>query len=172
MVVRSLRTFAALMAAALTFALVPAPPASPSNHQPPRARLVTGENVQVRRPYTFCWTASGGSGICADGFPKYRRAIAADGGERATIRIPNPASIGRADLDGYRNVRDTDFGQQAYGGHRDFNLRIRPNRANGEIQGWRIRFRLPDREGHLYLDLSIRWPSRGDAFYALHVKLR
>ncbi len=159
------------LSAVLLGSLVPLAPAGASDHQPPRARLVTGDHVQARRPYTTCWS-SDRTAFCADGFPKYRRAIPAQAGERVKIRIGHPAEIERADLDGYRRVRDTDYGQQAYGRHRDFNIRVRANRSNGEIQGWRIGFRLPERQGDLYLDFDLDWETHGDAFYALHVRIR
>ena len=158
----------------LTAALVSALPltgAHATNHRPPDARLIIGERVQTRAPYTFCWTFQGG-GICADGFPSYRGAISGRPGQEAKIRLQHPARIERVDLDGYSRLRTTGYSEQPYGDHRDFPLRLRANRANGKINGWTILFRLPRREGHLYLDLSVDWRRGGDAFYALHAFLR
>ncbi len=140
--------------------------------EPPNARLVVGGRGQNGELGGFCWSFEGGT-ICSSStwsFPD--RALRVEPGREARIRIRHPAAIQRARLHGWRRVSQEPLQERPIGPGRGFRPRIDPNRNGGERTGWTLSFRLPAREGPLYLYLEVSWWRRGDASYTFSVDMR
>ncbi|HWC32436.1 MAG TPA: hypothetical protein VG709_04840 [Actinomycetota bacterium] len=158
-----------LVGAALPLAiLLAATPTVATDHRPPTPTLVVQGRAQAARVYTTCW-ATGSGGFCADGTPSFGRAIRAQPTRGARIRIPHPAAIEDVDLHGWARNPDPDW---EFRRAREFRVRRRALSSDGERTGWLLLFRLPRREGHLYLHLSLEWRHRGDLFGTFHALLR
>lgn len=141
------------------------------SHYPPSIHLITNDKVQRGQLGTFCWTRTtptGGGTLCADAvwsFPnEFRRTPA---GDPAVLRIRRSERPDHLSLYGYREIDENDIPQDE--GER-LPTHLRRMRRDGEVVGWRARFRTPNEPGHLYLDLFARWDP-GDASYTFHLKL-
>ena len=160
------------LAFALAVALAAIVPAAQAISGPPRARLVVGGRAQTGQLGSFCWSFEGGV-ICSSSvwdFPN--RELRVEPGREAKIRIKHPAAIERATLHGWRRVSGQEYGEVPVGDGRRFRVAIDPNRAGGERTGWTLSFRLPSREGPLYLELGVSWVRRGDASYTFSLDMR
>ena len=146
----------------------------PNKRKPPNLRLVyKGEVVQRAQPYTFCWSTQdpdgGGVGMCADGFPRYPKAVKVDAPTRLTIRIPYPAKPSEWYLRAHRAIVRHDYWDEPVGPAEEIPFKLKPRRVDGKIRAWRVVFRVEEPARHYYLDTG-GILKQGDAFYTLHVK--
>ena len=142
--------------------------------QPPRLRLLhKGEIVQRSHPWSYCWSYStsdgGGTGMCADGFPRYPRAARVNAPARLVLRIPYQAEPQRVDLTAHRLIVRHEGWDESVGRGEDIAYRLKPHRERGHITAWDVIFRVTEPLRHYYLDVDARL-RQGDAAYALHLR--
>lgn len=163
-----------LAAATLVLGLVFSGTAFAHDHRPPKMVLRSGEARQAGNLGTYCWESKR-SGTCVDtsgyGFP--RGEIVASG-RKARIRIRRDHKPSHESLHAWRHA---DEEGEPQGDGWGVPHRIHRRTWDGRTV-YDIIFRLPKKEGHLYLSLFARWKARegrfgqGDASYAFHLKLR
>ncbi len=141
---------------------------------PPRLSLrYQGDVVQRARPFTFCWSHSegdgSGTGMCADGFPRYPRAARVETPAKMVLRIHYPAKPNEWFLHAYRHIVRHQHYDETVGDPEEIPFRLRPHRVNGRNKAWNLVFRLREGIRHYYLDTG-GYLEQGDAFYALHVR--
>ena len=172
-----IRRFAALAVVALVAA--GAIPALAHDHAPPRTKLISGTTEQRGRQGSYCWTREGPDPdtyeqLCVDmvpGWPDVKRARA---GRRARIRIFKPTAPRDVGVSVWRDVDRNDVPQ---GEQRMLAYSVDPAVVNGN-RVHDVRFRLPRRPGHLYIELFATWPdqqgsdTRQDSFFQFHLRLR
>ena len=141
---------------------------------PPHLSLrYRGDVIQRDTPYTFCWSYSNGdgsgTGMCADGFPRYPRAAEVKAGSRLVLRIHYPAKPDRWHLNAYRAIVRHDHYDETVGEPEKIHFRLRAHRVDGAVKAWDVVFRVTEPLRHYYLDTR-GYMRQGDAFYALHVR--
>ncbi len=136
------------------------PPAGAGNHKPPATRLNVGAKQQWGALTGYCW-----NGACVDGigFPTARRV---PGDHRARITIYKDERPQGVSLTSWKKI---DEDEVPIGPHKKVDFTLRKKREGGDTV-WRVIFHLPDRRGHLYLNLLADWDA-GDAFWHFHLKL-
>lgn len=140
---------------------------------PPRAMLHSDGVRERGALFSYCWSDSfsDGTGVtmCADYIrieplpPRRARA-----GARAFIRIH---STYRPDKIRLRIYREVSSGYPS-GDARRPDYRLRRHVENGRTQAWDVRFRLPERRGHVYPAMYVTWAGHGTAPYDWHLLLR
>lgn len=156
----------------VTLLLAAAPQAAAERDRPPNAKLIVGDTVQRGSRHSYCWGEFCGETV-GYAFPEPRRVPA---GRSARIRIWSDLPIRRADLDGWRRARPTVEGPEPAGRELDLKIGVHPVVREGELRGRVVTFRLPQRPGDLWLDLTIRWPNddlgrRRSASYSFALEL-
>jgi len=141
---------------------------------PPRISLrYQGEVVQRARPFTFCWAYSNGdgtgTGMCADGFPRYPEPAEVQSPARLTLRIHYPAKPEEWFLHAYREVVRHEHRDEPVGNPETIPFKLRAKRVRGKIRAWDVVFRVEEPLRDYYLDTGGQL-RQGDAFYALHVQ--
>lgn len=145
----------------------------PNRKSPPRLSLrYQDEVVQRARPFTYCWTyteGGGGTGTCADGFPRYPRAVQVEAPAKMVLRIHYPAKPTEWFLNAYRAIVRHEHYDETVGSSEEIPFRLRRHRVDGTTKAWELVFRLTEPARHYYLDTGgdLR---QGDAFYALHAR--
>lgn len=141
---------------------------------PPRLSLrYQGDVVQRATPYTYCWSYSSddgtGTGMCADGFPRFPRAARVPEGSRLVLRIHYPAKPERWHLFASRAIVRHEHYDETVGNRERIPFKLRPHRVEGKITAWQLIFRVDEPLRHYYLETGgdLR---QGDAFYTLHVR--
>ncbi|MGH2808653.1 MAG: hypothetical protein ACRDKT_15420 [Actinomycetota bacterium] len=145
-----------------------------NRRHPPRIALrYRGEVVQRAAPYTYCWAYEypdgSGIGTCADGFPRYPKAVTVKSNARLAIRIRYPARPHRWFVHSYRAVASEGGYTSPIGDGERIPFRLRPHRLRGEITAWDVVFSVDEPLRHYYLDTGGDL-AQGDVFYALHVR--
>lgn len=136
--------------------------------RPPRVRVVSYAARQIARFGNYCW-----DGLCVDRRPSFPRADEAGAGDQAHFRILYAARPDGVALTAFRELDE--FGRPA-GNGRSVDGDLEPVRefSGAPISAWELRFRLPERPGHLYLTGSAVWEGldRGDVSWFAHLRLR
>lgn len=167
---------AALMAAAVVAASVPA---FAHDHRPPRTKLTARNVEQAGRLGSYCWISAGDEPgfyerICVDAIFSWPRAQRTRAGKNARIRIFKTTAPGELSLRGWRKVDENNF---PVGDGRALDYEIEESTADGNTV-FDVTFRLPDRPGHLYIEMFGTWQdtegdgARQDAFWHYHLRLR
>ena len=132
-----------------------------------------GEVVQRARPFTFCWSYANddntGTGMCADGFPRYPRAALVEASDRLVLRIHYPAKPEAWFLRAYRAIIRHEHYDEPVGEAQRIPFKMRPYRVDGKVRAWNLIFRVEEPNRHYYLDTGGDL-QQGDAFYALHIR--
>jgi hypothetical protein len=140
---------------------------------PPETTLRTRGVRDPGSLFSYCWSRwfSDGTGVtmCADyirldPLPPEK----AFAGERAFVRIHTRHRPDRAVLHLYR---ETSYGYPS-GRSRRVDYRMRRHLVRGKTRAWDLRFRLPERRGHVYPLLRASWDQHGTAPYDWHLILR
>ena len=107
--------------------------------------------------------------MCADGFPRYPRAVRVPEGSRLVLRIHYPAKPERWFVNAYRAIVRHEHYDETVGDAERIPYKLRPHRVQGTIRAWQLIFRVEEPMRHYYLDTGgdLR---QGDAFYSLHVR--
>jgi hypothetical protein len=139
----------------------------------PDATLHTGDVRARGALFSHCWNQmfsdGTGSGMCVDYIRiKRLRARPAEAGARAFIRIHTRH---RPDRIWLRLHREVSNGYPS-GPSRHVRVRLRADRRGNGIRAWDVRFRLPQRAGHLYPLMHATWDQHGTAPYDWHLRLR
>ena len=142
--------------------------------RPPRLTLrYQGEVIQQARPFTYCWSHANddgtGTGVCADGFPRYPKAAQVEAPARLVLRIHYPAKPEGWFLRAYRAIVRHEHYDETVGEGYKIPFKMRPHKVNGKVYAWNLIFRVEEANRHYYLDTGgdLR---QGDAFYALHLR--
>jgi hypothetical protein len=172
-----IKRLAVLATAALV--LVGAIPVRAHDHEPPRTKLISGSTEQRGRQGSYCWTKRGPEPdtyeqLCVDMIPGWPRADRARAGRMARIRIFKRAVPRNVSVSVWRDVDENGIPQ---GEQRMLEYTVEAGRVNGN-RVHDVRFRLPRRPGHLYIELFATWPDeqgsdmRQDSFFQFHLRLR
>jgi hypothetical protein len=172
-----IKRYAALAFAALVMA--GAIPAQAHDHAPPRTKLISGTTEQRGRQGSYCWTRRGPDPdtyeqLCVDMIPGWPDVKRAQAGRIARIRIFKAAAPRDVSVSVWRDVDRNGIPQ---GDQRMLDYSVEPAMVNGN-RVHDVRFRLPRREGHAYLELFATWPdqqgsdTRQDSFFQFHLRLR
>lgn len=164
---RRLVTYATASALLLSFPL----PAAGDDHRPPKTRLRSAGVHQKGNLGTYCWTR-GNMGVCADAFGHdWPRARRHPGDRPARIKVGRGFRPFQVHLRGYRHL---DENRQPKGDGFKLATRVTKRKVDGRLRYF-IRFRVPDKSGHLYLGLwthlADETGERGDVFYDFHLKI-
>ena len=169
-----MRRLAVLMTiAGLVLVAAQAGAREPNRKSPPRLSLrYQGEVVQRARPFTYCWSyteGGGGTGMCADGFPRYPHAAQVQAPTKMVLRVHYPGKPAGWFLNAYRAIVRHEHYDEPVGSSEEVPFRLRPHRVDGTTKAWDLVFRLTEPGRHYYLDTGgdLR---QGDAFYALHAR--
>ena len=172
-----IRRLSVLMFVALVVAS--AIPAGAHDHAPPRTKLISGTTEQRGRQGSYCWTKKGPDPdtyeqLCVDMVPGWPDAKRARAGRMARIRIFKPTAPRDVSVSVWRDVDENGIPQ---GEQRMLEYSVEPATVNGN-RVHDVRFRLPRRTGHLYVELFATWPdqqgsdTRQDSFFQFHLRLR
>lgn len=140
---------------------------------PPRSVLRSRATRQVGRKGSYCWSRSfpDGTGVsqCVDTFGGPRSGSKrAHAGAKARIRFKTDVRPERLVIATYRRVDDRGI---VKGKVKRLPYRWRAHRRDGEVIAQIAVFRLPRRNGNLFLDARARWP-QGSLAYDFRLRLR
>lgn len=145
----------------------------PNRRNPPRVALVhKREVVQRARPWTYCWgytTGKWGISECADGMPRFPKAVVVDAPTKLTIRIPYPVKPRDWEIGAYRQIERHEGWDETIGPAEELDYKMRPYRVQGDIKGWNATFTVTEDLRHFYLETGgdLR---QGDVIYSLHAR--
>jgi hypothetical protein len=168
-----------LMSLTLASTLLFSSAAAAHDHEPPKIALKSRESSQKGQLGSYCWIkGTGEPGLflseCADATWNFPRAREARTARKARIRFykAQPPKILKL-----RRWRELNPGGSPRGRERLIHHELSKRTVDGEVVYDAV-FRLPRKDGHVYLDAFAKWDdiegsgSEQDASWTLHLKLK
>jgi hypothetical protein len=154
--------------------------AAAHDHEPPKARLKTGDVIQRGRLGSYCWVSPDGNGkftqLCVDSIPDWPDARPASPDARVRVRFLSRHRPDRIDISWYESI---DRYGVPRGEAKEIEPRIVPVRNDRDrIFAYDARFRTRETRGHMYIYAFGIWEDQNglggpqDAYWSFHLRVR